>query len=310
MDRNQYFQNLTPPAGKIDVVLDTDAYNEIDDQYAISYMVLKPQKFNVKGICAAPFSKKNTTPDLGMEQSYQEIFKLLDLARKPELKSLVLRGSKSFLPDEATPVDSPAAEFMAHLANEYSPEHPLYVVAIGAITNVASAILKNPKIAENCVLVWLGGHACHIPKAAAEYNMKQDVAAARVVMGCGAPLVQLPCAGVVEHFSTTKYELQHWLKGKNALCDYLCENTIRYTEALAPYKTWSKPIWDVTALAWLCNEGDRFMMSYLMPAPIPQYDLEYAQNPKRPLMRYVYKIKRDALFEDLFNTLVNGYENL
>ena len=55
MKQELYFKNLTTPKGKIDIVLDTDAYNEIDDQFAISYMLKSTQKFCVKGICAAPF---------------------------------------------------------------------------------------------------------------------------------------------------------------------------------------------------------------------------------------------------------------
>ena len=55
MTQEQYLKNLTVPTGKIDVVLDTDAYNEIDDQFAISYLLKKPEKLQVQGICAAPF---------------------------------------------------------------------------------------------------------------------------------------------------------------------------------------------------------------------------------------------------------------
>ena len=39
MNQEQYFQNLTPPKQPIDCVLDTDAYNEIDDQFAITYLI-------------------------------------------------------------------------------------------------------------------------------------------------------------------------------------------------------------------------------------------------------------------------------
>ena len=59
-----------------------------------------------------------------------------------------------------------------------------------------------------------------------EFNCKQDVAAARVVFSSGAPLVLLPCMGVVSAFTATGPELEYWLKGKNALCDYLVGNTI------------------------------------------------------------------------------------
>ncbi len=179
-------KNLSVPQGKIDVVLDTDAYNEIDDQFAISYMLKYHEKFNIKGICAAPFYNANSSsPEDGMEKSYDEILKLLDLSENEHLKQKVYKGSKEYLNDEKTPVESPAADFMAESANGYSPENPLYIVVIGAITNVASAILKNPKMTENCIIVWLGGHGVHVPHGASEFNMKQDIAAARIVFGCG-----------------------------------------------------------------------------------------------------------------------------
>lgn len=304
MNREQYLKNLSVPEGKIDVVLDTDAYNEIDDQFAIGYMLRNTQKFNIKGICAAPFlNGKSTCASDGMEKSYNEIRKLLSLAEMSGLENSVFKGSEEFLKDEKTAVRSEAADFIAALADDYSPEKPLYIVAIGAITNVASALLKNPKMTENCVVVWLGGHGVHMPLAASEFNMKQDIAAARVVFGCGIPLVQLPCGGVVDHFLTSKYELEHWLKGKNALCDYLYNNTVQEADSYAAGKPWTRVIWDVTAVAWLLNENSKFMAERLMPSPIPEYDGHYAFDPTRHLIKYVYNINRDSLFEDLFNKL-------
>ena len=48
MTQVHLFKILTPPTGVIDVFLDTDAYNEIDDQFAISYMLGHQEKFNIK----------------------------------------------------------------------------------------------------------------------------------------------------------------------------------------------------------------------------------------------------------------------
>ena len=134
------------------------------------------------------------------------------------------------MPKETEAVDSPAARDLISRAMERSEEQPLYVVAIGAITNVASAILLEPKIIEKIVLVWLGGNA-HDWTDNKEFNLYQDVAAARVVFGCGVPLVQLPCAGVVSSFRTTGPELEYWLRGKNKLCDYL-DNRLQQLKAL------------------------------------------------------------------------------
>ena len=48
MQTEQLLKNLQHPAGPVDMVLDTDAYNEIDDQFAIAYMMKSPEKLRVK----------------------------------------------------------------------------------------------------------------------------------------------------------------------------------------------------------------------------------------------------------------------
>ena len=186
---------LERPTGPVDVVLDTDTYNEVDDQFALSYLLASQDQLRVKALYAAPFFNENSTgPADGMEKSYQEILKLLGLAGCQELRDVVFRGSASYLPDEGTPVPSPAAEDLARRAMGYSPEAPLYVVAIGALTNIASALLLEPAIAQRITLVWLGGNAWDWPDNQ-EFNAFQDVAADRVVFGSGAAVVQLPCQG-------------------------------------------------------------------------------------------------------------------
>lgn len=309
MTQEQFLKNLTPPNGKIDVILDTDAYNEIDDQFAICYMLAHAEKFNIKGFCAAPFlNNRSVSAKDGMEKSYHEILHLLKLAQRDDLSLITYRGSENYLSNEQTAVSSPAADFMAAISKNYSPENPLYIVAIGAITNVASAILQNPDMCENCVVIWLGGHALHFPYGASEFNMKQDICAARILFNCGIPLVQLPCMGIVDHFSTSKYELEYWLKGKSALCDYLYENTVAEAELYANHKTWTRVIWDVTAVAWLLNDNNDFMDDTLVASPLPEHDFQYSvlsSASDRHFIRYVYNIKRDALFDDLFTRLIN-----
>lgn len=300
MTEAQRLKNLSVPTGKIDVVLDTDAYNEIDDQFAFAYLLKSKEKANVTAIYAAPFHNTRSVGPLdGMEKSYDEILKLLELTGD---KIDVFKGSTEFLKDEKTPVISPAAQDLAERVKGYSPENPLYIVAIGAITNVASAILLNPEVAENAVLVWLGGHAQHYHDTF-EFNMRQDVAAARVVMSSEVPFVQLPCQGVVSSFTVSGSELETWLKGKTPLSDYLAKNTIEEAETYAKGTPWTRCIWDVTAVAWLFNDNDRFMLSRIIPTPVPTYDNFYAMNQNGLPMRYVYHIERDALMADLFEKI-------
>ena len=303
MTVEQLLNNLQVPTSAVDVVLDTDAYNEIDDQFAIAYLLKSKDKLMTKAIYAAPFhNEKSCGPEDGMLKSYDEIIKLLDLAGMEDLKKCVYKGAACYLPDEKTPVISPAAEDLAKRALSYTSDNPLYVVAIGAITNVASALLIDPEIKEKIVVVWLGGHAHHYPDTK-EFNMFQDVAAARVVMGSGVPFVQLPCMGIVSAFTVSGPELTYWLKGKNALADYLAENTIHEVETYAKGRVWSRVIWDVTAIAWLLNDKNRFMDCRLEHTPIPEYDHRYGFNPNGQLMCYTYNINRDNLMNDLFEKL-------
>ncbi len=302
MDNLTRLKNLEVPKGKIDVVLDTDAYNEIDDQFALSYMLLSKDKLNTKAIYAAPFhNTRSDGPKDGMEKSYDEILRLLDFIGED---IDVFKGSEKYLESETEPVISPAALDLAERVNFYSPDKPLYVVAIGAITNVASAMLINPKVKENTVVVWLGGHARHYHDTK-EFNMYQDVAAARVIMGSGVPFVQLPCMGVVSEFRISKPELEYWLKGKNPLADYLADAAIKEADSYAFGEPWTRVIWDVTAVGWLVNDVGYLMLSNIVPAPLPTYDHYYADVPNAHLMRYVYSINRDELMKDLFNKIIN-----
>ena len=300
----ELLKNLDVPKGKVDVVLDTDAYNEIDDQYAIAYLLNSEDKLNVKAIYAAPFFNENSkSPKDGMERSYDEIIKLINLMNRSELTDIVYNGSDRYLPDEKTPVVSEAAQHLAALAANYTTENPLYIVGIAAITNVASAVLINPEIAKNIVVVWLGGHSLEFHDTK-EFNMMQDIAAARVIMKSDIPLVQLPCMGVVDAFKISKPELEFWLKGKNKLCDYLVEHTVRAAEAYASGKPWERVIWDVTAVAWLLNEDDKFMLSRIVNKHIPNYDFQYNLSKDCGFMRYVYSINCDSLMNDLIRKLI------
>lgn len=302
MNNEQRLKNLAVPSGRVDVVLDTDAYNEIDDQFAISYLLRSKERLNTKAIYAAPFFNNNSTsPKDGMEKSYCEILKLLSLLNE---KVEVFKGAENFLVDEKTPAVSFAAKDLASRVKDYSPENPLYVIAIGAITNIATAILLNPEVAENTVVIWLGGNALHYHDTK-EFNMYQDIAAARVVMGSGVPLVQLPCMGVVSSFTVSKPELEFWLKGKNRLADYLAENVIKAAESYAKGTAWTRVIWDVTAVAWLLNDSDKFMDSRIIQTPIPTYEGVYSSEYNEHPMRYVYNIKRDRLMTDLFKKITD-----
>jgi len=302
MDSTCYVHNLERPNVPIDAVLDTDTYNEIDDQYALAYFLKSNSIIRPKAIYAAPFyNNRATSPADGMVKSYHEIHNVLNLCNMEKLNNVVFKGSRTYLTDEKSPVDSEAARDLVGRAKKYQSNKPLYVLAIGAITNIASALLIDPSIREKIVVIWLGGHANTWPCSWSEFNMSQDIAAARVVFGCGVPLIQLPCMGVVSHLTTTEPELRQNIKGKSKLGDYLYDTTCKKAIEDGGNSTWSRVIWDISVIAWLL--GDNYVKDTTITAPIPNYDNGYSYDVNRHFIKVAYSVNRDAIFLDLFNAL-------
>lgn len=289
-------QDIKSPTVK-NIILDTDTYNEIDDQFALAYAMLSPERVKLLSVNAAPFlNSRSTSAADGMMKSYNEIQRIMHLV-DPNANIPYYKGSESFLADKKTPVESEAAENIINTV--MNSDERIYIVAIGAITNVASAIIKCPEMAKKAVVIWLGGHALTY-KDTKEFNLYQDVMSAQVVFDSGVPLIQIPCAGMCTEFVTTIPELEYYLRGKNELCDYLVDIVRSYTKK--PYG-WSKVVWDVTAVAVLVRP-EAFRYS-IIPRPYVTMEGRYAFNTEREQYIYVNKLSRDPVYADLFTKLSN-----
>jgi inosine-uridine nucleoside N-ribohydrolase len=300
---------LTPPEGRVRMVLDTDTYNEIDDQFAVVHALLSPDELDVEAIYAAPFhNSRSAGPADGMEKSYEEIVRLLELldsregregAGPRERDGFVFRGSTGYLPSKDEPVESAAARDLVERARA-DREGPLYVVAVGAPTNVSSAILMDPEIAGRIVVVWLGGNP-HDWRPAGDFNMTQDVPASQVLFDSGVPLVQITGANVAEMLRTTLPEIERWVKGRGAVGDYLYEIFREYCGTRGNQPGQSKVIWDISAIAWCINS--EWVQSDIVHAPVLTDGYAYSRDDTRHLMRVAKHVDRDAVFGDLFRKL-------
>ena len=293
LDEALRLERLTPPTDKVRLVLDTDTYNEIDDQFAVVQALLSPDQLAVEAIYAAPFYNiRSSGPGDGMEKSYAEILRLLErLDIAPE--GLVFRGATDILRND-TPQESAAVDDLIAKANAADL---LYVVAIGALTNVASAILKDPSIIERIVVVWLGGHALYWPTAD-EFNLQGDLVAAQVVFDCGVPFVQIPCHPVASHLQTTLAELEYFVKGRGAIGDYLVKIFAAYAQN---HFAASKVIWDMSAVAWLLDAS--WVPTDVVHSPVLTDQKTWSHDPSRHFMRVARTVRRDPIFGDLFKKL-------
>jgi inosine-uridine nucleoside N-ribohydrolase len=297
MGEAQRLRMLAPPRARpVRMVLDTDTYNEIDDQFALVYALISPE-LDVQAVYAAPFkNNRSTGPRDGMEKSYEEILRILSkLGRSPE--AFAFKGSTRYLTDLRKPERSEAALDLVARARQSSPENPLYVVPVGAITNVSNALLIDPGIIHNIVVVWLGGNGHHWPHQR-EFNFRQDLKASRIIFDSGVPFVQLACTPVVTHFTTTVPEMERYVGGRGAIGDYLLEIFKDYRQ---DHFGWSKVLWDMTAVAWLIDAG--WLPSDLVHSPIVTDNYTYSFDDSRHMIRTVKFVKRDPIFRDFFRKL-------
>lgn len=320
MTEAERLQKLQFPAGRIPLVIDTDAKNETDDQFAIAWALRHSRRFSVEAVYAAPFSydcikpglphweshpvfSQNWTPKTGMLASYDEIrniYKLLGL--DPEGK--VFYGAEQYLTGLGKPVESDATRDL--IARARRSKGPLYVAAIGACTNIASALLLAPDLIDKLVVVWLGGE---LPQTGfgGEFNMMQDVKASQVLLDCGVPLIWIPCRNVASSLTLTRRETKTMLAGKNPICDYLAKIIL---DAMETDEQWegrpadeenSRIIWDMAAIAALTDP--HYVETALISAPILKDDLTLIETSDRHTVRMGTACDRDAIFHDLYDKL-------
>lgn len=276
--------------GPLRAVLDTDTFNEIDDQFAVVYAMLSPSQIRLEALYAAPFhNSRSTGPADGMVKSYEEIRRLLE--RLPGQHPPVLRGSQSWLP--AAP--SPASEDLITRAR--AGDELLHVLSIGAPTNVAAALHTAPDIAERIVVVWLGGNPRYWHKAV-EFNVYQDMAASRVLLDSGISLVHVPCRNVAEHLRTTKNEIDAYVRGTGPIGDYLADI---FTGYRPDHFARSKVLWDMAVVAWLIDES--WVPTAVVHSPVLTDAGTWSQDPTRHLIREALWADRDTIFADFFRKL-------
>ncbi len=285
-----------PGRRPVRMVFDTDTYNEIDDQFALVYALISPE-LDVQAVYAAPFTNNRSTgPADGMQKSYEEILRILDKLDRSE-KGFAFKGSTHYLTDMKNPEQSPAAMDLVERARKSSPDDPLCVVAVGAITNVSNAILIDPSIIDKIVVVWLGGNGLHWPHQR-EFNFRQDINASRLVFDCGVPFVQVACTPVVTHFTTTVPEMERYVGGRGEIGDYLLKIFKDYHK---DHFAWSKVLWDMTAIAWVID--DRPLPSELVHSPIVTDNCTFSFDNNRHMIRTVIFVQRDPIFRDFFTKL-------
>ena len=278
---------------KVDVILDTDTYNECDDQFALSYLLKSQDKFNIEAITVAPYHHDNNISiEEGTDKSYNEIIKICNWLHF-DWTNKVFKGSTDYIVNGYNE-ENEAVNKIIEIANK---NDKTYILAIGAITNVAIAIKKEPKIVHNIEVIWLGGHS-FLSKDNKEFNFKQDVQAVRTVLESKVKLTIIPCKNVASNLRTSIYELEHFLKGKSELCDYLYQRF--YNDGVHGIQE-RRVIWDISVIAYMINK--EWFETEETDCPNIKDDTSYELTESNHKITVVNYLDVDKIYKDLFRKL-------
>lgn len=292
----------------VSLVIDCDAGNEIDDQFAIAWTLLREDRLDLQAIYAAPytnafFDNQEGEPTRvehaadGMKRSYDEILRVLTLMDAKDTVP-VFKGSEQYLKDMPVAEISPAVKDLIDRAR--NTENTLHVVTIGAPTNVACALLIAPDIAEKIHVLWLGGHSQDWYDTE-EFNLMQDMPASRILLDSGVALTLFPCMGVTNALATSIPEMQFYLLNTSRIGDYLAN--------LAPTFNWitfasRKVMWDIANIGYLLDPT--WFRSTLTSSPVLNDNLTWSRDDRRHNIRVIRYIERDNLFKDIFRRIMDA----
>ena len=281
-------------SNKLNVILDTDTYNECDDQFALAYMLKSQNIFNIEAITVAPYSHKNINVSVkeGQENSYNEIIKICNWLNF-NTTNKVFKGAEDYICNGYNE-ENDAVNKMIEIAFK---NDKTYIMAIGAITNVALAIKKEPKIIDKSEVIWLGGHS-FLQKDNLEFNFRQDVEAVKIVFESKVKLTVIPCKNVASNLRTSIYKLNHYLKDKSELCNYLIDRF--YNDGYHGIQK-IRVIWDISVIAYLINRN--WFKEEMISCPTINDNTAYSKTQNKHKITMVNYLDTDKIYADLFEKL-------
>jgi len=181
---NRTIPALPPPSQSLRLLVDSDTANEIDDLYAIALASRAPDRFRIEGFVATHFAQFAGRDSI--DQSYDLLLTLLDVAGMAGRYPVGKGGDP--MPFIHEPSDSDGARLIIDRAHAGSEDDPLWVVGLGAATNLASALLLDPTILPKVRYVYHARSEWSWPERSEQFNVGGDVRAARYLLESDVPL--------------------------------------------------------------------------------------------------------------------------
>jgi purine nucleosidase len=286
---------------RIPVVLSTDVGNEIDDQWAIAYLLLEP-RFNVLGVMSA--HAPSLTAPAG-HTSYRLLVDVVENRLNMTTHPPLVEGGSVPLDNSRTPRPSPAVTFLLETARNFSKENRLNVLMIGAATDVASAILTDPTFADRVRIIQMGFTD---EQNGNEFNIANDVHAAQAILDTNVPLVIGPGKVCRASLSLSLDQAREMVATRGPIGSWLWEDYqawyYRFVKPLRVNdfsKSWV--IWDVITLAYLLGMTEQ----HELPRPRLRDDMTIEQVKSDRRVTWITDVDEQRLWTE-FRSVVDNYQ--
>lgn len=286
---------------RIPVVLSTDVGNEIDDQWAITYLLLQP-RFEVLGVMSA--HAPSLTAPAG-HTSYRILVDVVEHRLAMSKHRPLVEGASLPLENAKTPRTSSAVTFLLETSRRFSKDNRLTVLMIGAGTDVASAILTDPTIVERIRVIQMGFND---EQGGDEFNIANDVHAVQAILDSKVPLVIGPGRVCRASLSLTFEQARALIATHGAIGGWLWEEfQAYYYRFVKPLRVndFSKPwvIWDDITLAYVLG----MTTQHTEPRPRLRDDMTFEQVKTDQTVTWITDVDEQRMWAD-FLSLVDQYQ--
>lgn len=244
-----YFFGESQTEKPLRLIIDADTANEVDDLYAIARALLEP-RLNIIGITSAQWHTNPRTPNDSVGESQRLNEEILELMGKTAIP--LPQGANFPMVNEQRPQPSDAATFIIEQALATPEGEKLSIAILGPCTNIASAVLMEPKIIPKLSVNYLGFwyNVETNTWSKREFNTNNDPNAVNVLLNTPNLEFRVMTATTSQHLEFEKTVMDELLKGKGGIGDYLInrwETYDRFWKATDKEKArWT--MWDVAIL--------------------------------------------------------------
>ena len=272
------------------IILDTDLYNEIDDQIALAYVLKSKDVLNLEAVTIAPFTKGEYNIKTSIDKSYEVAKKIFKMCNEKD-DGLVFKGAIEYFTNNSTQSNEAVDKIIeTALKNDKT-----YILSIGCITNIALAIKKEPKIIHKIEVIWLGTNFLFMKNN--DFNFRQDVEAVRYVLDGKVKITIIPTYPVSYGLMISKYELENRIGNVNELCNYFCDI---FTDDYGTEKI-RRVIWDISTVAYMINK--EWFETMEISCPRIKEDTSFKLTKFRHKIKFVQRLNSNKIYDDLFSKI-------